>query len=786
MISHQMLTFAFESKINFDFCMERKLIESIVHGIVKQNLENAPLVLDGIALMICRHNRKEIRLHLDNKQFDFENLFADGSFVIKRMEAHVPEEQLQQLKDNFADTAEVLLEYVQTGIARFFTQQGCLTRGVSSLLLSFLKVDNSGFVYNPFGGDVYAPQRRTDVHFLADVMSLKESRYVQLVLASKGLLNMHSRPVNPFMRPEDENAHYDRIYIPAMPFGIRIAGMGRKMEENFILRMIDILIPNGRLVVLLPTSALSGDLYFELRKTLIEKRYLRQVVLFGAGVAYSFASLKTAAFVIEKSQSDSPYFQLIDTTSYDLASDKDQFMLLDRINNNDWSVETRIEYNSLWNSNNLQIIKPADRGSRIERPGYKYLKLRDVLSQYRNPVELYGDEMVPRLSGKDMHINLPSYIIDVQDVEVTKARGRFTCIKEQVFCFHGITQNFLWCQGENDLPIFCNSDIYTFKIKHELISPEYLCFVLHEEDVAADIRSRAAGSTIQRVSREAFLDVEIPIPDRETKAQTVQEMYHFISDRKSRLAKAEAVSHKETIDDIKDDIEDKIHLMGPYNLDIQSGINRILKRLENGEKLDAGSKIFNKSDVTLANYLRQLLSKSVSAGYITASIGGNIFENVERPLDSFLYLQEYVSYLQSDNAYKDISFILGPIPAPYALMITQRSLNLVLDTIVRNAVMHGFTDSFYGEKKIWINISEDTESKTAVLSVANNGLPADENFSEDLYERKFGKCGETAHTGRGGFFVGNAMKFYKGSVSVDTTDKEWPFIVKLHIPMSYE
>ena len=297
---------------------------------------------------------------------------------------------------------------------------------------------------------------------------------------------------------------------------------------------------------------------------------------------------------------------------------------------------------------------------------------------------------------------------------------------------------------------------------------------------------RVEGAVITRVGRKSFLDVEIPIPDVEQEYRFLQEEMHFISERKTRLAQEEKEAHKESLEDIKDDIEDKIHLLGPYNFDVQSGINRILRKLQKGEKLDASTRIFKDSDIRLDSYLENLLSKSQSAGYITASIGGSIFEAVDRPLDSFLFLQEYLAYLQADDAYDGIQFRLMPISEPFPLMITPRALRLALDTIVRNAVIHGFADSFYGEKRIAIRIAKDKLPGMAVISVANNGLPAAEGFSEDIYERKFGKCGTTAHTGRGGFFVSNAMHFYKGFVTISTQDKNWPFIVNLHIQVSHE
>lgn len=766
--------------------MERRVIESIVHNLVRDNREHDSIMLDGIALYVCRANRKVIRETFDNKMFDFEALFAQGTYALEHLKRPEYQEKLDILCENFALTANVLLDYVQTRLPRFYAQQGCITPGASRFMVDWLHPAAGETVYNPFGGDPYAPIDRNDTLFISDIINQKENRYTQLVLAANGSSNLHCRINNPLMRPEYEDGHYRYIYIPALPFGIRIAGMGRKIEENFVLRMLDILEPGGSMVVVLPIHSLSSDLYFEFRKILIERGYLRVVALLGPKAVYATTNVKTAIFFIQKSESKSGSFIFANATSVETKSVADYLNLIDQISFGKDDICTHISYSDIWESSNLAIRDKSFLNTRIDRPGYRFVKLSEVLEQYRKSVEVAPDDLLPRLSGKDMHLQLPDYKVFFDDLPLEHLQGRFTCITEGVFCFHSITQNYLWCDGDDAVPIYCNGDIFTFRIKDKRISPEYLCFVLAEEDVQADIKSRIGESVLPRVSRTSFLDVEIPIPDVDREMLFLQEEMHFISERKTRLAQTEKEAHKESIEDIKDDIEDKKHLMGPYNSDIQSGLHLLLKKLRRGEQLSASTRIARDSEISVDQYLSALLSKSQSAGYITASIGGSIFEPVDRPLDSFLFLQEYLSYIQADDSYEDIIFHLEPVSKPFALMIHPRSLRLVLDTIIRNAVRHGFADGFSGIKQISLKISEDPKNGTATISVANNGLPVAEGFTEDLYERKFGKCGKTGHTGRGGYFVNNAMRFYKGSVSIITTDESWPFIVKLHIPMSYE
>ena len=123
--------------------------------------------------------------------------------------------------------------------------------------------------------------------------------------------------------------------------------------------------------------------------------------------------------------------------------------------------------------------------------------------------------------AREVPFKLPDLFFD--DLSLEHLQGRFTCITEGVFCYHSITQNYLWFEGDNEMPVYCNGDIYTFRIKDKRISPEYLCFALAEEDVQADIKSRVEGAVITRVRRKSFLDVEIPIPDVEQEYRFLQE-----------------------------------------------------------------------------------------------------------------------------------------------------------------------------------------------------------------------------------------------------------------------
>ena len=764
--------------------MERKLVISVINGILRNHFDSEENTLRGIALWLCRQMNVSVRDDEENGSASLEDLFIDGEEAARKIERNVPRKQLQLLEESFAMTTEVLLfSSVPTWIPSRQPSTP-VNKAASRFLFSFICPKNDNVIYNPFGGDYFAPEQHPQYRFISPTLDGHVSDFSVLYQAARGLTNSTYFTFNPFLNPEGGESVYESIYIPAMPYGVRIMGLGRKIEENYILNALRLLREGGRMVVVLPAMSLTADNYFELRKTFLDKRILRRVILLSS--LTPDATVKNVAFILENSRNENPFFYFHDLSKRSLSTNEDAQELTNLVIAHDPDVSAAIEYAAPFSTHNVQILPPSASVQRIERPGFKYVKLGELLSPYRKSVELDGTEMVARLSGKDMHLTLPDYMIDIQDVEITPASGRFTCIEEPVLCFHGITQNYVWCIGEKDYPVYCNSDVYTFRISSELISPEYLCFVLGQEDIKADIKSRVSGYGIPRITRQSLLDVAIPVPDKDRQVLVTQELQRFVSDQKTMLAEQQKRSHEADIEDIREDIKDKIHLLGPYNTNVQTGIHRIVKMLQRGDKLEAGTEVYKDSGIELLGFLKSLLVKSEDAGYIMASIGESIFEEVEQPLDVFTFIQEYVARIQSDEEYEGISFEITPIKRPCYMMITERSLRLVLDTIVRNAVLHGFSDAFSGPRKIRFGLDVHPGSGFAVISVANNGLPAAEGFTQSLYEGKFGKCGPTAHSGRGGFFVARAMAYYKGYVIVNTSDKKWPFDVWLHIPISHE
>ena len=764
--------------------MGSKLIDAMLHQVIRKQFGSKDSMMDAIALYVCRENDEFIRKNYTVSEFDYETLFREGEKDLVRMKKQFADPNLLLLKHDMKSVAETLLEISQEKSM----DQAYVRKDVSDCLFWCLDPSEGQLVYNPFAGDYWAPRNNPKVYFRTEGYSTS-TRFHQLLCVAEKRDNVKFVERNPSDSIFSDKIHqtYRYIYVPGMPVESKTVQWGRKGDEMRMLRLLDRLDDTGRMVCVLPASALSSDTFFEFRKEILFRKYLKTVILFAPEVVFSNTRINLVAFVLDKLNTAKETFTFVNTENLIFKSGPaDLQKLFNAISRPDGSTAREISFASVYKADALQIRTVDISSIRIERPGYRFVKLRDILVGFNNNVNLEGTEMVPRLSGKDMHLVLPDYSIGVQDVSLDRITGRANCIDQPIFCFHGITQEFVWYEGDKDFPTYCNSDVYTFLIKDSLISPEYLCFILREPDVAEDIKSRVSGNVIPRITKKSLLDVEIPIPSRDHQLLEIQEMQQYVSDQKSILSKEFLVEHEAEISSIKEDIEDKIHLLGPYNTNVQSGINRIIKLLGRGVTIGKDSVIYSQSGITAERFFKTLLQQSKAAGYILSSIDESIFEPVSEPLEGRIFVEEYKNYLESDPEFATIQIGIDLPKDDCLLMIDRKALYLTLDTIVRNACDHGFTDGFEGVKRIRISLKVDRRSKMAVISVANNGLPVSKGFSQDLYERKFGKCGSTANTGRGGFFVHNAVEYYHGKLTVDTADKQWPFIVNLYIPISHD
>ena len=129
------------------------------------------------------------------------------------------------------------------------------------------------------------------------------------------------------------------------------------------------------------------------------------------------------------------------------------------------------------------------------------------------------------------------------------------------------------------------------------------------------------------------------------------------------------------------------------------------------------------------------------------------------------------------------------LPKGLAVVFDRVMLTVMLDSILSNAVRHGFhkrknyTDD--NKVEIGLDVVRKDLKPYVLIKVSNNGDPMAEGFTiKDFISRGRFASG-TGRSGLGGYHVHQIAKGHGGYLSLDST-KVWNMIVDVLIPLSGE
>ena len=760
--------------------MDNQTIVQLIHSFVRRSGAPMWMTLDAIALITCREADSIIRAR--DASFDYERLFEGGEAIVHELIDTIP---AKEFGTNWQGVAKSLYEFSRDmkNQLRMPSYSTILPQG-AKFLLKVLCLSSNSSVYVPFAGDDLAPILYSDCQFTYEVQDRKDERLFLFYALAQGIKNLRyiasGLALEVFLpkkwSKETGDGLFTHAYIPRIPFGIQMQRKKGQLDVTFLCRLIESMETHSRAVTVLPESFLWSDVYRQLRRELLSRSMISAVIQLPTQYIYSSTRINTVALVIAKNYG--PSFYYADLSSKSFEDDNIIAELASSVLERNPSSGFEISFEEVI-EDGYKIKTETQRVVKIQRPGYKYVKLGDILEWRRRESTFLTDSQVPVLRGSSMRIKLPNYSLDAGEIATQTANGRYFTVTEPSLCVHSISRECVWFEGATDAPAYCNSDVYVFGIKDNRVSPEYICFILKEEDVVADLKALVKGVTIPRISREDFLSVQIPIPDKENDAVFREEVEKYLSTKKSELLASVEAEQSEALQDIREDIADKVHLLGPDNSTLQTSLLLLIEELKNSSDSEIDKN-------HLVNTLQVLYEKALNLGFVTATIGGNMFTKAVVPLEMKSFLTSYVQNLCNDDEFGGVHFELN---VPDTLnecnaWINKRVMVLVLNTLVRNAVRHGFRG--HGDGIISFSLLCPEGSDRAIVSVANNGNPVSDGFSLALYSSKGGKIGPGANTGRGGHYVARAMEFYGGSFGINTSDPKWPFIVKLLIPVSNE
>lgn len=386
------------------------------------------------------------------------------------------------------------------------------------------------------------------------------------------------------------------------------------------------------------------------------------------------------------------------------------------------------------------------------------------------------------LSAQYMKVVFPNYYVKAENLPCSVINNLCYKIEEFALCFNIFNLNWVWCKASKEYPVYLTPDIVAFRHTNTIVSSEYMFYALNAVDFLSPVINEKECYNGCVANPRFLLSLELSIPSAISDTQYAQHELSLLSSIKDKIAEERNNESEALAKMFKEDIEDKVHLVAPYGNSIDNGLRKILQKLENGETISPDTEIYR---IPAVSYIKTLCQKVSDQNFIIDSLSES-YHGVVVPINFNAFFDSYVSMYENDLAYKSlgIEFSYQSSDDGLCLLFGKQDFKFMIDTIVRNAQRHGFSE-FEGKKKINFSCTTDKDPKYATVSVANCGNRVSSDFTKELYIARGGKCGANAHTGRGGKWVYDTVKFFDGDVDIITDSPEWSFIVNLKIPFVY-
>lgn len=387
-----------------------------------------------------------------------------------------------------------------------------------------------------------------------------------------------------------------------------------------------------------------------------------------------------------------------------------------------------------------------------------------------------SSETLPYVRVKDLSNNDKSLTLDISKVErkisPEKVTHKRTVINFPAVLVSKIAPKLkpIYFKFTNQ-PIVIGSDIIALKMK-ENIDVDYFLTQLHSQLVKVQVEMMSSGMTINRISKEDFLNIQIILPPLEGHQQLqIFEMRGVIEKKakaEEKLAKAEEEIQQteyDVIATISHNLSQKLGKIG-------DDYNTLIRRLKRGEL--KSSQKFNElfGDKEAFDKVVNRLNHNIEDANETMATTTRILQKNKVSVESVNILQflknEIINNFSGSNFELSIETKLKSLFVP----IDRDALKDAIRNLIENAQKHGFKNA---ERKFHIVfeiskrfVSDGTEYASIIYK--NDGESFPKGFSFDEFKRLGGRAGETKGTGLGGFWINKVVGLHKGKFNYIPVD----------------
>ena len=691
--------------------------------------------------------------------------------------------ELEQIDRNhfnniYAEVLKGLFDRLNTNAGlsngEFYTPQE-----ITKLMAFILKKENCTSIYDPFCGTASIAhelsQETSNIHFDGQEINHRISLYARVNLEATCGSNGEIRICDSTMQWNCNK--YDAI-VTCPPFNLRLADEQLRAMYNIVPQLhcrsvegMALIAPfsanSARLSVVLAPMGLcfrgaNGSRDYELRRYLIEQNLLDTVIALPSNILYG-TSIPSVILICKKHRAPKTPVTFIHAGEYFLGENRKRILDVERlINMMQATCEDCVEVQNSeicdfdYNLNPTLYLK---KDYNLEE-GQQVVRLSDLITPIDGD---YTTDIVDCISHSSMSSDFIQILLNNSKTSDTADSHRELSYRTiEASDKKYLLSHIIGSESEYGLLTDKKSfsypvDIKVYIVNENLVTPEYLAFVLVNNSAIA--KSRMALSNFMSFP----IVIDSPVAQKEIVNKLVQEYTAKVYAEQEADAKRLGV---------KQNISDLEHMLGTT----QYRIGRIIERLEIITPETANYQHVDKQLKDNIEYMNRIIQ------YSNATIDSDSMNR--KNADFVEYINSYIDgWRNYGNNCFELSVVneLGENPP---ISFDRNMLTVMLDSILNNAARHGFDRRKKDGNSVQLRLSivRYKSNPYVLISIANNGEMMTNGFTIEDYISRGRYTASTGRSGLGGYHTYQIAKGHEGFLCLDS-NKQWSIIIEILLPI---
>ena len=653
---------------------------------------------------------------------------------------------------------------------------------VTDIIVHFLNETQCKRVYNPFAGLCSYPiSLSPDVSCYAQEINPVSRAFAMIRLDAYSRSNTEIVLGNSILDWEPHNA--DSI-VATIPFGMKLSHKYNEMlstlspaivtcEDYFFNRVMSSGPSVKRAITVVPRPYCFSSSGNRTMRQLCKYGYLDTVIELPSGV-FANTSIKTSIFILSlNSKKDKVRFVNAETLRRTSSNSEviDVERIINVIDANDSEFVKHVSYEEL-EEQGFALVSSLYLNSQLEKKeGKDIVNLGSLITFDAGTAVNHSGQTESLVNQEDLSDNLYT-VLHPENTPLSKRVLKY-CRKysgKRLIAFYARGGIKLYYHNTED-DFFARKDFLVFSVNEDVASIPFVALqLLTDKDLSAifyEVCAARSKSLVRAIENHKILlgskrEQEEIVKRRLDEEDEIYRQEREAEDARRGFSKATS---------------DLGHMLG-FPIKRQNDIIESLSMQKPGtEKYYARVKAL----VDVSQYIQRIVNIAggdlSKAEFFTEEI--NVSDFVNKYLDAcknFGRIETYRIVLE-DNTQSDIKITADPV-----------MLMVLFDTVLENAWRHSFnkgTLKVDGGNEVRVQVSPVVfnEGKYVQISFMNNGAPIAPSLTIHDYITRRRYNAKTGRSGLGGNHVYNITNRHNGILSL-RTDKEWPFILDVLLPVT--